>query len=198
MRTRRPAVEVRKQRKYTAEERAAIFHGCPVTTLSEIFRMKRQNVERRLSGCPVAAVNPDGNPLYEIAEAAKYLVRVKLTDKQIRDNIVRMDPRDLPPMSNKIFWEGLGQRRKYEEQVSELWHTNDVVTATSSAFNAIRMSLLLLPDELVDTAGLNERQRRIVQGIMDSALERLEDALVTNLRKPGRPRPELVTEEGEL
>jgi hypothetical protein len=190
--------EVRKQRKYTAEERASIFHGCPVTTLAEIFRQKRQNIERKLRGCPVAAVNPDGNPLYDIAEAARFLVRVRLTDKQVRETIIRMDPKDFPPMTSKIFWEGLVQRRKYEEQIGELWHTSDVAKVLADSFNAVRMSLLLLPDTLVETAGLNEKQRVTVRDIMDSALEGLENALVTELRKPSGSGPEPSSEEGEL
>lgn len=187
-----------KHRKYTAEERSFIFHGCPITTLAEIFRMKSQNIQRRLAECPVAAVNPDGLPLYDVAEAAKYLVRVKLTDKQIMDTITRMDPRDFPPMTSKMFWEGLMQRRKYEEQASELWHTSDVSKIAADSFNALRMSLLLLPDELVDEAGLNDQQRVIVRDMVDSALGNLEKSLVSGLRKPGGPGPGAPSEEGEL
>lgn len=160
--------------------------------------MKRQSVERRLSGCPVAAVDPDGLPLYEIAEAAKYLIRVKLTERQIMDVITKMDPRDFPPMTSKMFWEGLMQRRKYEEQASELWHTSDVAKVAADSFNAIRMSLLLLPDELVDEAGMNEQQRVIVRDMVDNALGNLESALVTRLHKPGGSGPGASPEEGEL
>jgi hypothetical protein len=160
--------------------------------------MKRQNVERRLAGCPVAAVNPDGISLYEVGEAAKYLVRVKLTDKQIMDTITRMDPRDFPPMTSKMFWEGLMQRRKYEEQASELWHTSDIAKVAADSFNSLRMSLLLLPDELVDEAGLNDQQRVIVRDMVDSALGSLEKALVSELRKPGGSGPGAPAEEGEL
>lgn len=197
-RTRTERTRVIGRRKYTAEEREAIFRSCPVTTLAEVFRMKRQNVERRLSGCPVAAIDPDGLPLYEIAEAAKFLVRVKLTEKQIHQTLVRMDPRDFPPMLNKMFWEAMITRRKSEEQVGDLWHSSDVVKVAADSFNAIRMSLLLLPDELTETAGLNEQQRVIVRDMIDNALESCENALITQLRKPGGPGPGTPSSEGDL
>lgn len=182
-------------RRYTAEDRAIIFQGCPVSTLAEIFRMKRQNVERRLASCPVAGVSQQGTPLYQIGEAAQYLVRLKLTDEMVRETLRTADPKDFPAMTNKMFWEGLIQRRKYEELVGDLWHTSDVVGVASSAFNAVRMSLLLLPDELSDKAGLNEQQRKLVQDTVDAMLEGCRDALVDELRKPSRSGQQASVED---
>lgn len=185
-------------RRYTAEDRAIIFQGCPASTLAEIFHMKRQNVERRLASCPVAGLSQAGTPLYQIADAAEYLVRIKLTDEMVRETLQKADPKDFPAFTNKMFWEGLIQRRKYEEIANELWHTSDVVAVAAAAFNAIRMSLLLLPDELSDKAGLNEQQRTLVQSIVDAMLETLRDALTSELRKPSRSGREPSPEEGEV
>jgi hypothetical protein len=160
--------------------------------------MKRQNVERRLASCPVAAHSAQGTPLYRIADAAQFLVRLKLTDDMVYETLQKADPKDFPAMTNKMFWEGLAVRRKYEEQVGDLWHTADVIGVASAAFNAIRMSLLLLPDELSDKAGLNEQQRTLVQSIVDSTLESSRDALVDELRKPSRSGREPSAEEGEI
>ena len=185
-------------RRYSSADRALIFQGCTVTNLAEIFGMKRQNVERRLGSCPTSGVSQLGTPLYQIKDAAPYLMRVKLTPKQIEETIQRMDPKDFPPFANKMFWEGMAQRRKYEEQVSDLWHTTDITSVASTAFNAIRMSLLLLPDELADKAGLNEQQRKLVQDTIDTALEGCGNALIDELRKPSGPGPEPSAEEGPI
>lgn len=185
-------------RNYTVENRTIIFQGCPASTLAEIFHMKRQNVERRLTDCAVAGTSQKGTPLYHIADAAPFLIRVKLTEAQIMEVMKRGDPRDLPAMSNKMFWEGMIVRRKYEEQASELWHTSDVAAIAASSFNALRMALLLLPDELADNAGLNEQQRRVVQKTIDDSLTGLQDALIDNLEKPSRSRFEPSAEEGEV
>jgi len=160
--------------------------------------MKRQNVERRLTSCPVVGVSNTGSNMYRIADAAQFLVQIKLTDEMVRDTLRTADPKDFPAFTNKMFWEGLIQRRKYEEQASELWHTSDVVAVAAAAFNAIRMSLLLLPDELSDKAGMNEQQRTLVQGICDAMLESLSDALIRDLRKPSRSGREPSAEEGEV
>lgn len=185
-------------RIYTAEDRAAIFHGVPATTLAEIFQMKRQNVERRLTNCPSAGLNNRGSPIYRIADAAPFLIRVKLTPEQVYETLKTADPKDFPAFTNKIFWEGMAVRRKYEEQVGDLWLTDDVVKVLAAAFNAIRMALLLLPDELSDKAGLNEQQRTLVQSIVDSALEGLRDTLVDDLQKPSRSRRDDSSEEGPV
>src|SRR5687767_643535 len=107
--------EVGRGQPYSPSQRATIFQGCSATTLAEIFHMKRQNVERRLTNCPVAGTSPKGTPLYLISEAARYLVRLKLTDKMVYETLKAADPKDFPAMTNKMFWEGLAVRRKYEE-----------------------------------------------------------------------------------
>ena len=185
-------------RRYTPADRAAIFQGVTVTMLAEIFRMKRQNVERRLASCPVSGVTEHGSHLYQIGDASQYLVRVKLSDEQVREVLRTADPKDFPPMTNKMFWEGLIQRRKYEELTNELWHTSDVMTVAAATFNAIRMSLLLLPDELSDKAGLNEQQRTLVQSIVDTMLETCRESLTEELRKPSGPGLESSDEDGPV
>lgn len=185
-------------RAFSPQDRAAIFHGCTISVLAEIFSMKRQNVERKLANCPSSGISKAGTPLYRLAEAAQFLVRVKLTDKMVYETLKTADPKDFPAFTNKMFWEGLAVRRKYEEQVGDLWHTSDVIGVASAAFNAIRMSLLLLPDELSDKAGLNEQQRTLVQNIIDSALEGCRDSLVDDLRKPSRSGRESSPEDGEI
>ncbi len=183
---------------YSVADRSVIYQGCTVTQLGEMFHMKRQIVERRLASCPKSGTNSQGTALYQVGDAAQYLVRVELTDEMVYETLRRADPKDFPAFTNKMFWEGMGVRRKYEEQVGDLWHTSDVAAVASASFNAIRMALLLLPDELTDTAGLNERQRTIVQQIMDQTLEGCRDALVKELRKPNRPGLESPTEDGEI
>lgn len=186
------------RRKYTSEERSLIYQGAPVTVLAEIFHTKRQAVERRLSDCPVAGYGNQGQPFYQIGEAARYLVSLRLTSKMIEDALQKLDPRDFPAMSNKMFWDALASRRKYEEQVGDLWHTTEVESVLATAFNAIRMAVLLLPDTLVDSAGLKEKQRVIVVDTIDAAIEELRDVLVDNLQKPSRSDTGAASEEEEL
>lgn len=182
----------------TPEQRKIIFGGLSVTQLADLFEMKRQSVERKIAGIQPCGYGRMRAPLYQVREVAPRLVKVVLTDAQIRETLQRADPKDFPPIVNKMFWEGLAQRRKYEELTNELWHTSDVVAVAAAAFNVIRMSLLLLPDDLSDTAGLNERQRGIVQSGVDTMLESLRDALIDELRKPSRSGPEPADEDGEL
>jgi hypothetical protein len=98
----------------------------------------------------------------------------------------RVNARDLPPILNKIYWEGLMVRERYREQAGELWHTEDVARVASDAFQSLRMSVLLIPDALRDGTDLSERQFTMVQEILDKALEESRVRLVADLRKPNR------------
>lgn len=186
--------------KYTREQRQALFRGFTVTQLSELFHMKRQNVERRLAGVRPAEINDRGAPIYNLKEAAPKLVDIELTDELIFDAMTKFNPKDFPAFSNKMFWEGMTQRVKYQELAGELWHTADVVAVASTVFQNLRMSLLLLPDELITEGGLNEAQSKIVQKRIDDAIEELNANLVTQLTKPSRDvsRSGPVAENGEL
>jgi hypothetical protein len=185
-------------RRYTPEVRQILYQGVSVSMLAEMFGMKRSNVERKLSGCPSAGVTNQGTLTYRISDAAPYLMKIRLSDKQIRETLQKADPKDFPAMTNKMFWEGLAQRRKYEEQVGDMWHTSDVAAVAASAFNAIRMSVLLLPDDLADKAGLNEQQRKLAQDVVDTALESMQESLVDALQKPSRSGQESSAEDGEI
>lgn len=186
--------------KYTRAQRDALFRGFTVTQLAELFHMKRQNVERRIAGVRPNEINDTGAPVYAIKDVAPKLVDLELTDDMIFDAMTKFNPKDFPAFSNKMFWEGMSQRVKYQELAGELWHTADVVAVASTTFQALRMSLLLLPDELITEGGLNEAQARIVQKRIDDAIEELNANLVTQLSKPGRDvsGPGLVAENGEL
>lgn len=167
--------------KYTRAQREALFRGFTVTQLSELFHMKRQNVERRIAGVRPSEINDRGVPIYPIVDVAPKLVDLELTDDMIYDAMMKFNPKDFPAFSNKMFWEGMIQRRKYQKEAGELWHTDDVVAVASTAFNNLRLSLLLLPDELITEGGLNEAQSRIVQKRIDDAIEELNANLVIKL-----------------
>lgn len=167
-----------------AESRAIIFQGASVNQLAEMFRLKTPDVARRLGDLRPIGTGRQNNPLYDIRDAAARLIRIPVTPEMIEAYMRRVNPRDLPPITNKILWEGMTARRRYEEQVGDLWSTVDVIAVASEAFQSIRMSLLLVPDVLRDNVGLTESQFSVVQGIVDAALEDARLKLVIDLRKP--------------
>lgn len=180
------------------ESRGIIYQGASVNQLGDLFRMKPADVLRRLGDLKPVGYGRQDNPIYDVASAAARLIRVPVTPEMIDAYMRRVNARDLPPILNKIFWEGLTARERYREQANELWLSEDVARVASDAFQSLRMSLLLVPDVLRDETDLSERQFAIIQKIVDQALEDARVRLISDLRKPRDQAESGIAEDGDL
>lgn len=181
------------------ESRALLYAGASVNQLTEIFGGTSLDMARRLGDLKPVGTGRQGNPIYNLAEACARVVKPVLTAEMITKHLRRMNPKDLPPMLNKLFWEGLAARDRYKESAGELWNASDVTTLAADAFQSLRMSLLLIPDVLRDETALSEKQFEIVQKVIDTALETTRVKLVDDLSGPGHSaRPGLGAEEESL
>lgn len=180
------------------ESRAIIYQGASVNQLAEIFRMKTPDVMRKVAGLPSVGTGRQNNPLYELREAAARLIKVPVEPGMIDSYMRRINGRDLPPILNKLYWEGKLSRDRYLEKANELWFTEDIIRVASDAFQSVRMSIMLLPDVLRNEAGLNERQFSLAQRVVDETLEGCRVKLVADLRKPNQVRSGPDDEDGPL
>lgn len=178
------------------ESRALIYEGASANQLADIFGMKPADVLRKLAGLEAAGYGRQSNPIWRIRDAAPRLVRIDITAEMIDTYMKRANPKDLPPATNKMFWDGMMQAIRYKERSGELWHTADVSELAGTVFQSLRMSLLLLPDLLFNETGLTDRQLEIAQTVIDNALEEARAALVVELRKPSE-QPRSVESDGE-
>jgi len=187
------------QRKYLdTESRAIIYQGASVNQLGALFRMKTPDVLRRLGDLRPVGAGRQGNPIYDVAAASARLCKIEITEEMITAHLRRMNPKELPPLLNKLFWEGMSVRIKYRQAVGELWHTTDVLAVASAAFQSLRMSVLLIPDALLNETELSEAQLKIVQTAIDQALDDARRQLITDLRQFDGPRSGPDAESGEL
>ena len=182
------------------ESRAIIFAGASVNQLAAIFRSKPDLIQRRLGDLRAVGTGRQGNPLYDLAEAAARLVPPEITPDMIDTYMRRVNHSRLPAMVSKHYWEGKRTRDRYLEMVDELWFTDDVLRVASDSFQALRMSLMLLPDMLRDSSKLDDEQFRTVQRMIDNTIEELSARLITALTKPGRDQdgPGSDEEDGTL
>ena len=151
-----------------------------------------------MTGVEPVGLGRQGNPIYRIRDAAPLLTKFEVTPEMIDERMRRMNPQDLPPVLQKMFWEGLAVRERYKELAGELWSTADVSLVAAQTFQSLRMSLLLIPDALMNDTDLTERQMKIVQAIIDTALEEARANLVSELRKPSGQRSTPDIDEDEL
>jgi hypothetical protein len=182
------------------ESRGIIFQGASANQLASLFRITADEVYRRVGDLQPVGTGRQGNPLYDVAEAAARLVKPEISAQQIDAYMRRVNHSHLPPMTSRFYWLGKKERDKYLETANELWFTDDIVRVASDSFQTCRMVLVLLPDALRDEAGLQDNQFRLAQRLVDDMIEDLRARLVISLGKPGRdpygPGPE--PEDGTL
>lgn len=185
------------------KRRAEIASGLPVTELAKIFRTNVLNVRRKL-----AAVKPIGDrmgdPVYDIADAAEWLVKPKV---DIAEYIKALRPGDVPVALQKQFWDAQLGRQKFDEQAGHSWRTEKVQTAFGDVFKIVRQKVRLFTDTVDRESTLSEEQRAIITRLADellegayrSVLEHFEDYDATGERddiyENGPPQPKTAPDE---
>jgi hypothetical protein len=181
------------------ESRAIIYQGASVNQLAEIWRMKPPDVMRRLGDLPPVGIGRQGNPIYNVADAAERLVKIDIEPHMIDVYMRSVNHSRLPPVVSKHYWEGKRVRERYRTEANELWHTEDLVRVAGTTYQSLRMTLMLLPDSLRDETDLTDKQFRVVQRVVDDALEEARARLLDDLL-PGdyQVRPGSDDEDGTL
>lgn len=179
--TSKPEAAVGKRRSNApdADTEAMIFQGCNITQLAKLFRMERRDITPKI--IDVAPIGTRGGyPIYAVHEVAPYLVKPMY---DVETYLRRMNFKDLPKELSKEFWNGQRAKQDFDIKAGNLWETEKVVEKFGDAVKTLRMSMLLIPDTLTRTAGLNESQRNAVQSSIDGILNDLATALVDQFRK---------------
>lgn len=156
------------------------------TQLAAMFRRDPKAMPRLLDGLAPAGERR-GAKVYWIDEAAQRLVK---PGYEVEDYIRRMHPSDMPPLMGKEFWNGQRARQAFEENEGDLWRTAQMVAVFAEAAQTMRTSMLLFRDALEREESLTEEQSVIVQGLIDGAINDMQESLVerfTNYEPPQYP-----------
>ena len=160
------------------KRRAEIAGGLPVTELAKIFHTSILNVRRKL-----ADVRPigerSGDPVYDIAEAAEWLVKPKV---DLAEYIKTLRPADVPVALQKQFWDAQLGRQKFEELAGHSWRTEKVQTAIGDVLKVVRQKVRLFSDTVDRESTLNEEQRVILQRLSDELLEDMYKGVLEHFR----------------
>jgi len=161
------------------ESRAILYEGCSLSQLSTIFDLDNREIARKLHGLSPCGERM-GYPIYKLAEAAPYLVPPNKRD--VTEAVKRMSPKDLPPALTKEFWAGQHARLKFEEDQGDVWRTADVIETFSEVFKTLRMSILLMRDQVERQTELSDAQRDIIQDLIDGVLNELAESLTKRFK----------------
>lgn len=177
------------------ESRALIYEGASINQLALIFDKRNTDVSRLLAVSKIAPCGErQGYPIYKLGEAAAVLVPPREAD--VSDVIKNMSPKDLPPALTKEYWAAQHARLKFEEDRGDLWRTDEVIETMSEVYKTLRMSILLMPDQLEKQSQLTDQQRSIVISMIDGVLNDLAESLIERFKNdPARRFDDDDTEE---
>jgi len=163
-----------------------------LSQIAQLFETDPKKLAPKLKGI-VPRGRRNGYKVYNIAEAATRLVKPGF---EIEDFIRRMSAHELDPLMLKEFWNGQNARTKFERERGDLWETGDVVEAIGTLANGVRMTLLLIGDDIEREVGVTDAQRKIFQRTIDSAIETMNEK-ITELFKDYEAPSERAQRERE-
>jgi hypothetical protein len=152
-----------------------VTRGVSIPWLVRVFRMGRAKVEMALRDCEPASTTPNGAPLYDLKEAAAYLVEPK---KDFKDRLKSITAKDLPDELKETFWNAKLKEAKYRALAGELWTTPSVMEVLGETFKTIKSTAQLWTDTIEDTVSLTDKQRALQVKLVDRLLDNLHKALV--------------------
>lgn len=148
-----------------SDETTEVQKGVTLPFLSRAFGMGRSVVNRRLAMCKPIGVGLHGTPLYDLKEAAAYLVDPKI---DLADYLSKIGPQKLPEKSREAYWSSKLKEQRYRAQAGEYWDTGAVIASVGELFKQLRQRLQLLPVDISSQLGLTTAQKKEVIAIVDS------------------------------
>lgn len=149
-----------------------LLYGVSVQQLCRIFRLTRQMVENKLRNVRPIDLGSHGNPVYELAEAASYLIEPKI---DLNEYLRSIKPDRLPDHLRETFWNARLKRQRYEENAGDLWRTKKVMEVVGELLLDFSNKLNLIPDLVERQTGFTPEQYRLVRSIVDGIREEMVD-----------------------
>lgn len=154
--------------------------------------MGRGTVEMKLRGCQPVARGKNNTPLYDLPEAASYLVKPR---GDIEKYIAGLKPDELPDKIRESYWNAKLKQQRYEERAGTLWRTERVITLISELLQEIRTKLQIIPDRVDRTVGMSNEQVRALTEIIDEMQDDIYQHILS--LKDKRFTPNALGEENE-
>ncbi|QGH44987.1 terminase small subunit [Bacteriophage Phobos] len=148
--------------------------------LAQVFGFDRMTVKKRLveGGCPIV-MRKKGAPMYNVFDAAAYLVKPKIN---IAAYVRGLRPQDLPPSLSQAYWDAQLKRQKWEENARNLWRSEDVLEVFGDLSMMLKTTITLWVEEVDRVEGLTPAQRDIITQHSDGLLARIHKLMVEQPR----------------
>ena len=152
--------------------------GWSVARLADEFGMDRRTASKRLKEAGIApSGRRSGNDIYRLADAAPALVSMGGTALGA-DGVV--DPRDLPPMERRAYYQSENERLKVESTVGQLVPAAEVEADYAELVKKVVQFFDTLPDVLERKAGLTPEQVVKVQDECDRVRQSMYEGITND------------------
>lgn len=163
------------------ETKGLLYEGASISQLGRLFGMDNRTVTAKLGVAVSPCGKRMGHPIYQVRDAAVFLVEhdLEFDDvEKIAAYMQKADPNRLPRALTKEFWQAMLNRQKYLEQAGDLWPTERVVEVCSEIYKLIQMPLRLGRDTVANEQELTPRQQQILTQVLDGISEELYQAVI--------------------
>ena len=156
---------------FRSQDLHRVAGGVSVQWLAKAFRLTRHVVQKKLgNNVRPIGTGDQGQPLYDLPEAAQYLVEPLM---DIKTYLKTAKPDQLPDNLRETVWNSKLKRQRWEEKAQHLWRTEMVMEKFGTVLANIRMRLQQLPDRIERITGLSIEQYRLIRNGVDEIQEEI-------------------------
>lgn len=156
-----------------------VVRGVSVPFLMGVFRAGRPTVERAVANLRPVSTNNNGSLMYNLAEAAAYLVKPV---HDMEDYLKKIDVKDLPDHLKDSVWSAKLKEQKWRANAGNLWPSESVLEVLGETFKTIKNEMQLWVDTIDETKGLSDDQRKLLGELVDSLQSQIHTALLVQAK----------------
>lgn len=170
-----------QQLKLDRESNMVLFQGASLGQLALLFGKDKRTVGSKIAGKVEPCGTRAGFPVYNVKDAAPYLVPPV---GDFEEAIKNMHHDDIPSLLHKNYWAGKRERMRFEEEEGRLVDIFEVQELVAKAYQTARMSLLLMPDAIEREFVLTDDHRVALKRLVDGAISELRVKLTEAFTAP--------------
>ncbi len=170
----------------------ALMRPVTIGFLSNVMKMDRQTVTKRLAPLPPVGTHRGNTPVYDFRQAMSYLAAPVISPEEI---IKRISSTDLPASLQKDVWDARLKMQKWKAQAGELWPTEAVLEVLGEAFQRLKTTTQLWIDQITESQALTPAIREELTVLVDALMADMHRSLV-QMAQERATRSQLAEIEG--